>query len=133
MRRIYTEATGVFIHMGLAERDMSMGLDLMHRLAIVQRHLTNPEEYGAISIADMKLPSERHPCWTEYFTLFLSPWISRTWILQEIALAKKASLGIGRYVVDWEVLEGSFSFLKEHGFLEAKGSRRAHDWNIELH
>lgn len=118
MRRIYTEATGVFVHLGLAERQMSLGLDLMHRLATIQRHLTRPEEHGAIIIDDVPFPSERHPCWTVYFTLFLSPWISRTWILQEIALAKKATLGIGRYVVDWEVFEGSFHFLKEHGFLE---------------
>ena len=124
MRRIYTEATGVFVHLGLAERKTSLGLDLMHRLATLQRHLTHPEQYGAIPIDDVTIPSEQHPCWTEYFTLFLSPWISRTWILQEIALSKKATLGIGRYVVDWEVFEDSFTFLKEHGFLEGMGRGR---------
>ena len=124
MRRIYTEATGVFVHLGLAERQISLGLDLMHRLATLQRHLTQPEEYGAIPIDDVTMPSERHSCWTEYFTLFLSPWISRTWILQEIALAEKATLGIGRYVVDWKVFEDSFRFLKEHGFLEGMGKGR---------
>ena len=124
MRRIYTEATGVFVHLGLAEREISLGLDLMHRLATLQQHLTHPEEYGAIPIDDVKMPSERHSCWTEYFTLFLSPWISRTWILQEIALAEKATLGIGRYVVDWKVFEDSFHFLKEHGFLEKMGKGR---------
>ena len=124
MRSIYTEATGVFVHLGLAERQISLGLDLMHRLATVERHLTHPEEYGAIPIDDVTLPPERHSCWTEYFTLFLSPWISRTWILQEIALAKTATLGIGRYVVDWDVFEGSFHFLKEHGYLERMGMGR---------
>ena len=124
MGRIYTEATGVFIHLGLAEREISLGLDLMHRLATLQQHLINPKEYGAISIDEVTMPSERHSCWTEYFTLFLSPWISRTWILQEIALAKKATFGIGRYVVDWEVFEDSFRFLKEHGFLERMGKGR---------
>ena len=73
MRMIYTEATGVFVHLGLAEREMSLGLDLMHRLATLQQHLTHPEEYGAIPIDDVTMPSERHSCWTEYFTLFLSP------------------------------------------------------------
>lgn len=124
MRRIYTEATGVFVHLGLAERQISMGLDLMHRLAIVQRHVTHPEECGAVSVEDVPLPSERHPCWTEYFTLFLSPWVSRTWILQEIALAKKAALGIGRYVFSWDVFEDSFHLLKDHGFLESMGRGR---------
>ena len=121
MRRIYTEATGVFVHLGLVERQISRGLDLMLRLSSIQQHLGHPEEFGAISTADVALPSQRHPCWTEYFTLYLSPWISRTWILQEIALAQNATLGIGRYIMKWEVLERSFEFLKEHGFLETVG------------
>ena len=119
MRRIYTEATGVFVHLGPAERQISRGLDLMHRLASVRQHLLHPEKYGAISIEDVTrlMPLMDDPCWTEYFTLYLSPWFSRTWILQEIALAKKANLGIGRYIVNWEVFEGSFHLLNEHNIL----------------
>ncbi|KAL8715709.1 MAG: hypothetical protein Q9220_000376 [cf. Caloplaca sp. 1 TL-2023] len=118
MRRIYTEATGVFVHLGLAERQMSLGLDLMCRLNILQRHLNNPQESGAISLDEVKLPSGGR-YWSEYHTLFLSPWISRTWILQEIALSRKATLGIGRYVTDWAVLEGSFHFIREQGLIES--------------
>ena len=117
MRRIYTEATGVFVHLGLAERQMSQGLDLMLRLATLQQYWKHPEKYGAISKDDVKLPSKRHSCWTEYFTLFLSPWISRMWILQEIVLAKNASFGIGRYVLGWEVFKASFLFVMEHSLL----------------
>ena len=122
MRRIYTEATGVFVHLGLNdERHISGGLELMHRLASIQQHLKNPKEYGAVSISDVTLlmPPGQHPCWKEYFTLFFSPWISRTWILQEISLAKKANLGIGRYVVDLEVFERSFHLLNEHNILNS--------------
>ncbi|KAL8950149.1 MAG: hypothetical protein Q9222_003803 [Ikaeria aurantiellina] len=118
MRRIYTEATGVFVHLGLAERQMSLGLDLMCRMNILQRHLKNPEESGAISLGEAKIPGGGR-CWSEYHSLFLSPWISRTWILQEIALSQKATLGIGRYVTDWAVFEGSFHFIREQGLIES--------------
>ena len=120
MRRIYTEATGVFVDLGLTDvRQLSQGLDLMHRLASIQQHLKNPKEYGAIPVDDVRrlMPPAQDRCWTEYLTLYLSPWISRTWILQEIALAQKAKLSIGRYVVDWEVFEGSFHLLNEHNVL----------------
>ena len=117
MRRIYTEATGVFVHLGLAERQMSQGLDLMCRLNVVQQHLKSPEEYGSISLDDVKLPTGGQ-CWAEYQRLYRSPWISRTWILQEIALSQKATLGIGRYVMDWDILEGSFHFVQEQGLIE---------------
>lgn len=118
MRRIYTEATGVFVHLGLAERQISQGLDLMHRLSILQQHLRSPKQFGSISMDDVKVPSGNR-CWTDYKSLLLSPWISRTWILQEIALSQKASLGIGRYVTDWEVFERSFNFIRDQGLMKA--------------
>lgn len=118
MRKIYTEATGVFVHLGLAERRMSQGLDLMLRLNGVQQHLRSPEEFGSISLDDVKLPPAGDRCWEEYYSLYLSPWISRTWILQEIALSQKATLGIGRYVTDWAAFERSFHFVREQGLLE---------------
>lgn len=116
MRRIYTEATGVFVHLGLAERLMSQGIDLMYRLNILQMHLKHPEDLGPISMEEIKLPVGK--CWTEYAKLYQSAWISRTWILQEIALSQRANLGIGRYVIDWEVLEGSFHFLREQNLIQ---------------
>ena len=33
-------------------------------------------------------------------------------------MAKEANVGIGRYVVDWDIFEGSFHYLQEHGFLK---------------
>ncbi|KAL8957616.1 MAG: hypothetical protein Q9183_006012, partial [Haloplaca sp. 2 TL-2023] len=115
MRRIYTEAAGVFVHLGLDGRQLSRGLDLMWRAAAVQQHLTNPAEYGAIDVDEIKWPSQHHPCWEEHFTLFVSPWISRTWILQEIVLANHTSFSVGRYMLEGEVFDRSVHLLDERG------------------
>ncbi|KAL8869664.1 MAG: hypothetical protein Q9174_004098 [Haloplaca sp. 1 TL-2023] len=117
MRQIYTEAAGVFVHLGLDGRRLSRGLDLMLRAATVHRHLTSPEEYGAVDVDETRWPSAEHPCWEEYLTLFQSPWISRTWILQETVLAKHATLGVGRYMLEWEAFDQSVHLLKERGLL----------------
>ena len=118
MNRIYTEATGVFVHLGLAERQMTQGLDLMNRLRILQQHLEDPGTFGTISLDEVKNLPAQGRCWEEYHRLYRSPWISRTWIIQEIALSKTATLGIGRYVIDWGVLEKSFQFIREQGLTE---------------
>ena len=96
MRRIYSEAIGGFVYLGPAEAEWLQGLDLMLKFNVLQQHLMNPEELGAISIHDVKLPSTRHPCWTEYSELSLRH-DRRTWILQEITLPRKATVGVGRF------------------------------------
>ncbi|KAL8957582.1 MAG: hypothetical protein Q9183_006019 [Haloplaca sp. 2 TL-2023] len=124
MRRIYTDATGVFVHLGLDGRQLSRGLDLVLRAATVHQHSTSPAEYGAADIDEIRWPSPEHPCWEEFYILLSSPWISRTWILQEVVLAKHTSLGVGRYMLEWEVFDRSVHVLKEHGLVpsESMGS-----------
>lgn len=107
MRRIYAEAAGVFVYLGEADRQWSLGLDLVHRCAISQQHCKDRWR-GESSLGDvLKLPSLEHPSWAQYFKTFISPWFRRTWILQEIALAQKATVAVGRYLVPWKALDQS--------------------------
>lgn len=121
MRRIYAEAAGVFVYLGEADRQWSLGLDLMHRLAIVQQHRRHPELHGGFctDVDLFELIYEEHPCWTEYYGTFLLPWFCRTWILQEVALAKIAVVAIGRYLISWCALDQS--------------ARQLSSWTIEAY
>lgn len=47
----------------------------------------------------------------DYWRLFTSPWFTRTWIIQEIALARRACLMYGRFTFSWDLLEDSFNTL----------------------
>ena len=111
MRRIYAEAAGVFVYLGEADRQWSLGLDLLHRFAIFQRHLKDRLR-GEYSDEDVRgIPPLQHPSWAQYFKTFLSPWFRRTWILQEIALAQKATVAVGRYRVPWNALDQSVQLI----------------------
>ena len=125
MRRIYTEASACFVYLGEGERLVTQGLDLMLRLGTLQDHLKNPEKNGLISTDKVLflLPPREHTSWTEYLRILASPWFCRTWTLQEIALSKKALMGVGRYVLDWECIEHSFELLKEHDLFYRVGPR----------
>ncbi len=125
MRRIYTEASACFVYLGEGERLVTQGLDLMLRLGVLQDHLETPEKHRSISTEEVLslLPPREHSSWTEYLRIFTLPWFCRTWTLQEIALSKKALLGIGRFVLDWECIETSFEFLKTQNLLMRVGPR----------
>ena len=112
MRRIYAEAAGVFVYLGEADRQWSLGLDLLHHLAFFEQHLRD-RFVGESSFRDvLKLPPQQEPCWAQYFKTFASPWFRRTWIIQEIALAQKATVAKGRYLTPWCALETSVQFLQ---------------------
>ena len=97
----------------------------MLRLGVLQGHVKNPEKNLLISTDEVLslLPPRAHTSWVEYLRMFTSPWFRRTWTLQEIALSKKALLGIGRYVLDWQCIEDSIEFLWEHDLLMRVGPR----------
>lgn len=80
MRRVYSEADSVSVYLGDTERQFSRGQDLMHRLYSLQLHIRDPE-VGIISLDDVPLPSNKHPCWMRYFRLYAAPCFTRTWTL----------------------------------------------------
>ena len=115
MRQIYTEAAGVFVHLGEAERPWFQGLDLMFLLSILQERSKTAEDEVTAIMYDI-LPSLEHPSWTHFLDTFSSPWFRRTWILQEIALSKSARVCNGHFgAVDWDVIEAAYRFFTESG------------------
>ncbi|KAL8687476.1 MAG: hypothetical protein Q9218_006361 [Villophora microphyllina] len=115
MRQIYTEAAGVFIHLGEAKRSWFQGLELMFLLYILQKHLNEAEDVVKAIMYDI-LPEPKHPSWTHFLEFFSSPWFRRTWILQEIALSKSAKVCNGHFrAIDWNFIETAADFFEESG------------------
>ena len=110
MRRIYKEAASVSVYLGPATPEFSQALSLMYKLYIVQMHQLYPSEFGSISAKDVNLPPRNDILWITYLAMFSSPWFNRTWIIQEIILTNRATVNIGRYSFDWQILEYPFDF-----------------------
>lgn len=54
------------------------------------------------------------PQWHALISLMQRPWFSRRWIIQEIMLAKKATLHCGNYVQDWSNFVAIVEMIKRH-------------------
>lgn len=52
------------------------------------------------------VPSHDHPGWREVLALFRNEYFERSWVVQEVALAKKAVLVIRRMEIDWHLVGG---------------------------
>ncbi|KAH4169655.1 hypothetical protein HBI70_136960 [Parastagonospora nodorum] len=50
--------------------------------------------------------------WLGFIVLVNRPWFKRAWVVQEIALAKSATVVCGKHVFPWEVLSKALSFVK---------------------
>lgn len=115
MRQIYTDAAGVFVHLGEAERPWFQGLDLMLLLSILQEHSKTADDEVTAVMYDI-LPSLEHPSWTHFMDTFSSRWFRRTWILQEIALSRNAKFCNGHFgAVNWDFIETAYKFFTESG------------------
>jgi hypothetical protein len=54
------------------------------------------------------------PQWHALISLMQRPWFNRRWVIQEIMLAKKATLHCGNYVQDWSNFVAIVEMIKRH-------------------
>lgn len=57
------------------------------------------------------LPERDHAAWRAYMHIFSSPWFTRTWVIQEVALASHAMVRFGLFAFEWGYLRQSFVLL----------------------
>ncbi|KKY15905.1 putative heterokaryon incompatibility protein [Phaeomoniella chlamydospora] len=70
-----------------------------------------------------------HITWNAMCTVYAKSWFKRVWIIQELALAKKATCLIGSNKISWEMLIGVDDFYSEQGLMGSMGGRSSHQAN----
>ena len=89
MADIYKRADSVFIWLGREGEDSNIGMDFILRIP-------DQEHQGMLSVRG----SNAH-VWGAFMALMRRAWFSRRWVVQELALAKKAYLMCGDVSVNW--------------------------------
>jgi hypothetical protein len=116
MQKIYRKANMVFVDLGDVEPDWYCGYDLILRADGI---------CGKPNL-EMALPSPNHLAWGAYWYIFMQPWFTREWIVEEITLAQYATVMFGRFIWTWEELEKSFSVLSQgttlHSYMSKYGA-----------
>jgi hypothetical protein len=120
-RRIYGQADTVCIHLGEIGNEWYQGCDLMMKLAFTYQRQQEADADRSLTLDQIwtlyRLPGGHHPAWTEYQKVFKSVRSRRTWILQEVAMAKDVTMSFGRFGFPWTLFLQSCRFLTESRLL----------------
>ncbi|KAL4924040.1 HET domain-containing protein [Aspergillus undulatus] len=98
MSRIYNKARGVCVWLG-PERDESI-----RAINFIRNRLQHDDSDSLMTDADLAGD------WAALSLLLRRPWFSRRWIIQEIALARSATLYCGQESIPWEIFANATSF-----------------------
>jgi hypothetical protein len=92
LARIYRNAYNVCIWLGSDSPGSSVS---DHAMSFI-RHAIDPTMHGALLADPVWLPK-----WANLFDLLRWSWFSRRWVIQELALAKNATVHCGAHTVHW--------------------------------
>lgn len=102
MDEIYGQARNVVIWLGKPEdgSDLVMDSKKISELNKTLQLLPGPDT--ALNVTAPELPHAEDPIWKAIGRLCDRDWFYRTWVIQEIALARKAELLCGTQRLDWD-------------------------------
>ncbi|KAJ2896259.1 hypothetical protein MKZ38_005713 [Zalerion maritima] len=90
MARIYTRAEQVCVWLGEDDRDSTLAINF------IKKEIMTLENFDTICS-----DSRNKQKWMALLMLMQRPWFSRRWVVQEIALAQKATLYCGLDSINW--------------------------------
>ena len=112
MRKIYSEAENVVIWLGKEGPDDEMAFRfvpvLLSRLPPLSTSHGGVARRGLVSRE--LLPIAGSPAWIALSRIFSRPYFRRSWIIQEVALARHAVVHCGPHVIDWDLLAAASSY-----------------------
>jgi hypothetical protein len=79
--------------------------------------------FGTNRLADVYLPTHGHRAWKALRALINRPWFSRIWIIQEVALSRRAVVMCGRDELPWKVVKAAADALLSAGLPSEAGGR----------
>ena len=127
MGRIYSEAGNVIVWLGDGDLDDGMAFDFAPRLLSYLPPLSAGQGVTRQGpVARHALPFIQSRGWIALSRIFGRPYFRRSWIIQEVALARRAAVHCGPYVIDWDVLATASSYQMAQA-TDAENANDAHD------
>jgi hypothetical protein len=128
MNWIYSQASEVFAYLGEAPAGWTPTYELIYVLAHAYDHILQPGiTKDLLSGSDdpqhnvqrntekefrqaYSLPGRDALAWERFVQFSSRPWFVRTWIIQEVALARSVNLFYGRYPIPWKTFSTAYQF-----------------------
>jgi hypothetical protein len=100
MARIYTEADNVSVWLGREDATTAAAFRLMKKIRVLE---------------DFDVVVERNTTceeWVAFHTLIKRSWFSRRWVVQEITMARNATIHCGTCTIGWKDFAGSIGLFE---------------------
>jgi len=111
MPKIYSAAELVVVWLGEDADDSQQAINLIRLATQIFPLLPDGTGTADATLAAYELPTRGSGPWISVSKLLQRPWFQRLWTLQEIVLAKRASIWCGRHGIDWQELEVLMAYL----------------------
>ena len=116
MRDIYSGASSVAVWLGNEATDSAKGFELIRRLAALANAAetieTPPRAIVAEDLEDLGLPPAMSLDWQAVDALYWRAWFWRVWIVQEITLAKSATVFCGPHFISWTTMAEAAKYMQ---------------------
>ncbi|KAI0472045.1 HET-domain-containing protein [Xylariaceae sp. FL0804] len=106
MSAIYGNSVRVYVWLGSEPRDSALAMQFIENEVLNLGNLDN-----------LLKKEDTIAKWSALSDLIKRPWFSRRWVIQEIALARDATLFCGSNSIEWMDFADAISLLKRHGSL----------------
>lgn len=114
MHQIYSQAESVLVWLGKAIEHSPLAFDLMRQLHTMAVN-TEPHDLDRPMPKDSSLlrslPKAGSLAWRALEVLLWRPWFTRAWVIQEITMARSATVICGEDIIPWQYLVVVISFL----------------------
>jgi hypothetical protein len=122
MRQIYQTAKTVVVWLGEAADNSDTALPLIHLINYAEdRDSALGIRSNLLDLDDdhWGLPRTTDDLWLDLFKVLKRPWFRRAWVVQEVAVARKAIMICGTFTADWTDFMRAFQYTITAGGLGA--------------
>lgn len=120
MRDLFHKAKSIVIWLGERSRDSSAAFNLVSRIvaAAATEQAESSADAGKIvkaqDLGGLALPEHSNPAWRALDSLLWRPWFSRVWVIQEVVVAKGASVLCRPSHCQWSHLVTAARYIEDH-------------------
>ena len=119
MRYIYSSASNVLIWLGEESENSRAAFQLLQHVLAAKwmDELQGLEKRDLWDVDDnpYNLPLTTNPIWYDLFAIIRRPWFRRAWVIQELAMAPRATVMCGNFTILWDELDQVFKYLAAGG------------------
>jgi hypothetical protein len=116
MREIYSRASAVVVWLGDQATDSKRGFELIHQISAFAKQAAAdkapPRSITPQELERLRLPPAGSLDWKAVDAIYYRAWFFRAWIIQEIALARSATVLCGDQCLPWSEMVNAADYIK---------------------